>query len=80
MGCVVQLAKLAHLSWMHIRIAGKVRRTFKIRWTSLVETLALDLPGGFDPGLNICRRLSEAVIAELLVIHPGDFDMNVDTV
>ena len=44
------------------------------------KTLALDLPGSFDPSLNICRGFSEAVIAELLVIHPRDLDMNVDAV
>ncbi len=74
------MAKLSYLSRTHVRIAGKVGRTFKISWTSLLETLALDLTGSFDPGLNLCRRLSEAVIAELLVIHPQDFDMNTDAV
>jgi hypothetical protein len=45
-----------------------------------MKTLALDLPGSFDPGLNICRGFSKAVIAELLVIHTGDLDMNIDAV
>jgi hypothetical protein len=45
-----------------------------------METLALDLPGRFDSRLHGSRRFSKAFIAQLLVIDPGYFDMDIDAV
>jgi hypothetical protein len=66
---------------VHIGIAAELLEIRGFRRALLfIESLALDLPGSFDSGLNVCRGLSNAVIAYFIIINPGHLDMDVDTV
>ncbi len=44
------------------------------------KTLALDLAGGFDPLLDQRRRLTQALVAQFVILNAGHFDVNVDAV
>ena len=45
-----------------------------------METLALDLTGGFDSRLYRCGRFTEPVIAQFLIIDSRYFNVNIDAV
>lgn len=46
----------------------------------VMESLSLKLASRFDPGLNYRRCLTEAIVTQLLVVHAGNFNMNIDPV
>ncbi len=44
------------------------------------EVVPLPLAGGFNLLLNRFRRLTQALVAQLVILHPGYHDVNVDAV
>ena len=44
------------------------------------ETVALDLASGFDTQTHRLRRLAQATVAELVVLHARYFDVDVNAV
>lgn len=68
---IIQLAELAHLGWTHFGVEAD---------GGTGETLRLDIPGGFHTSAHSGGGFAGAVVGELLVLHAGYLDVDVDAV
>ena len=68
---IVQDAEFAHFRRAHICIAADI---------SSLEAPPLALAGRFHPETNGFRRFPKSLVAQLLILYPGDFDVDVDAV
>ena len=65
------LAKGAHFGWSHLGVAGH---------SGAFEPLQLDIASRLHPLANSCGGLHLSFLGQFLVVHTGDFDVDVNAV